>query len=144
LLPHPIEAGQPRTVAFASDDLSDASMSFYVFGLFSLIHAKSMDLWLGPIVGLGLEKLATLDDFTIQEVSPYSSEDVTISDVTTLETSVSSLWYGIAADAEFALSRPLALVVTARLIYDNPKIVALGQRANLLRAEGAVGLRLVF
>ncbi|MCX6561112.1 MAG: hypothetical protein NTZ26_11455 [Candidatus Aminicenantes bacterium] len=143
-LPHPLEAGNPRTVAFSSDDLPDTSTSFYVFGLFSLIHSKGVDLWLGPIIGLGLEKFATLDDFTIQEKPPYSSADVSITDVTMIKTSVSSLWYGVAADAEFALSRPFALVASAKIIYDDPKIAALGRRANLLRIEGAAGFRIVF
>jgi hypothetical protein len=143
-LPHPIEAGNPRNVVFASDDLPNTSTSFYIFGLFSLIHTKAVDFWLGPIVGLGLDKFSTLVDFTIQEKSPYAGADVAITDVTTAETSVSSLWYGIAADAELALSRPFALVVSAKLIYDDPKIAALGRRANLLRVEAAFGLRLVF
>lgn len=143
-LPHPIQAGSPRTVVFGSDDLPDTSMSVYVFGLFPLLRSRTVNLWLGPIVGLGLEKFATLDDFAIQEKPPYTSADVTVTDVTTIETSISSLWYGIAAEAEFGLSRPLALVVSGRLIYDDPKIAALGHRANLLRVEGAAGFRVVF
>ena len=143
VIPHPFLFNAPRTVAFAADSVPNKSMSFYAYGLFSLVDNATVGLWLGPIIGLGLEKINTLNDFAVNEKAPYAAADVTISDLAYTEDSFASLWYGACLEFEYALSETFGLVVSGRLIYDNPQISNVGHRANFLQLQAALGFRVI-
>jgi hypothetical protein len=143
-IPHPFLADTPRTITFASDDMQNKSKSFYVYGLFSLFNNDALSLWLGPIIGLGLEKINTLNDFGFDEKAPYSGSDITVTEITYIEDSFTSFWYGAGLDFEYIFGKYFGLVLSGKMIYDNPKILNLGRRANFLQGQASLGFRVIF
>jgi hypothetical protein len=143
-IPHPFLMNANRLVAFPSDDLQNKASSVYAFGLFSLVNNETIGLWLGPVFGLGFETINTLNDISFDEKEPYSAADVTVTGMTLNTDSITSFWYGAGLDFEYTFSRNFGLIVSGKLIYDDPRIPSLGKRANFLQSQLALGFQVIF
>jgi hypothetical protein len=142
-LPHPTLYNTPRTVTFDRDDMENKSQGVVAFALFGIVDSPKVGLWLGPIFGLGFEKITSLGAFVLNESAPFDSASTTISDLTFITDAVTSPWYGLAVDFEYALGAGFGLVVSSRFVYDNPVLANLGKRANFLQIQASLGLQIV-
>jgi len=144
-LPNPFLANTPRTVSFAETSaLKKNEVSFYAFALFPLMDTEKFSIFLGPFVGYASGKFLTLSDWDITEKAPFTSADVTVSNPTYFEDTISELLYGAELSLELNLGRSLAVVLDTKLNYLNPIVTNLGKRANLLNVQPTLGIQFSF
>lgn len=143
-MPHPYMSNALRAVEFESSDLKDSTLNIYAFALFPMLETEKIGLSAGPMLGLSMGKFQSLEDYDFSETSPYAASDVVIEGQTYVEDKYTELVFGGLLSLEYRLSQKLALVFDARLIYLNPKIVSLGQRANMLQVQPVLGLQFNF
>jgi hypothetical protein len=144
-LPHPFQINNPRTVAFSeANALEQSGLSFYGFALFPLIDGEHFSVFLGPLLGYASSKILTLSDWDINEKSPFSSADVTVTNPVYAEDKISEFLIGASLSVEVSLGRSLALVLDTKVNYLNPKVTNLGKRANLLSVQPTLGIQLSF
>jgi hypothetical protein len=144
-LPHPFRANDPRTVAFSETSaLEQSGLSFYGFALFPLIDGEHFSVFLGPLLGYASSKILTLSDWDINEKSPFSSADVTVTNPVYAEDKISEFLIGASLSVEVSLGRSLALVLDTKVNYLNPKVTNLGKRANLLSIQPTLGIQFSF
>jgi hypothetical protein len=143
-LPHPYLLNSPRAVAFDNPDLKNPMWNIYAFALFSLVETEKISLSAGPMLGFTKGEFQSLDDFNFSERSPYEADDIVISDLTYVEDQYTELLFGGLLSLEYRLSPALSLVFDARMIYINPKIATLGQRANYLQFQPVLGIQFNF
>jgi hypothetical protein len=144
-LPHPLEFNQPRTVTVTETSaLKTQMMSFYAYALFSFIDTDSFSLFFGPLAGYTSGKYLTLSDWNVSEKSPFTSADVTISNLTYAEDTVGELLFGASLNMELSLGNSLALVLDTKILYLNPKVANLGKRVNLFHVQPTLGIQFSF
>ncbi len=144
-LPHPILANAPRTVAFSeAEGLKSRLVNITAYGLFPLYDSDHFSAFLGPLLGICSGKILTIRDWSISDTPPFTSADVSVSDLTHFEDSVSELLFGAALHLELNLGASFALVLDSKIIYANPKVTNLGVRANLLQFQPALGVQYAF
>ena len=143
-LPHPFIMNAFRTVTFEAPDMKNPMWNFYAFALFSLLETEKISLSAGPIVGFTKGTFQSLEDFNFSENSPYTAADVVISDLTFVEDSYTELLFGGLFSLEYQLNKSISLVLDTRILYINPKIPALGQRANFLQVRPGLGIQINF
>lgn len=143
-LPHPFIIGQPRTVNFSAQELKNVLMNFYVFGMFTVVRADKFELSLGPMLGYGKSDYQVLQDFAFTDVSPFASENVTITSQTYLKDSISTPTLGVWLEGHYELGANLFLTLDTRLLYFDAKVESLGRRANLSTIGLLLGLQYNF
>jgi hypothetical protein len=144
-LPNPFLANTPRTVSFAeTSGLKKNEVSFYAFALFPLMDTERFSIFLGPFVGYASGKFLTLNNWDITEKAPFTSADVTVSNPTYFEDTISELLYGAELSLELNLGRSLAVVLDTKLNYLNPIVTNIGKRANLLNLQPTLGIQFSF
>jgi hypothetical protein len=143
-LPHPFIMNAPRAVAFEASDLKNPMWNFYAFALFSLLDTETINLSAGPMLGLTMGKFQSLDDFNFSEKSPYTAADVTVSELSYVEDQYTEFLFGGLLSLEYRFSPAISLVFDARMVYLNPKIPTLGQRANFLQFQPVLGIQFNF
>jgi hypothetical protein len=144
-LPHPLLTNTPRTVNFSdTTGLKTDEMSFYGYALFSLVDTENFSVFIGPFLGFVSGKFLTLSDWDITEKAPFSAADVTVSNTTTFEDTVSEFLFGASLSMELNLGRSVALVLDTKLNYLNPIVTNLGKRANLLHVQPMLGIQFNF
>jgi len=89
-LPHPWNSTSPHGHGDRDVGLKTQMMSFYAYALFSFIDTDSFSLFFGPLAGYTSGKYLTLSDWNVSEKSPFTSADVTISNLTYAEDTVGS------------------------------------------------------
>jgi hypothetical protein len=142
-VPHPFIPNNPRTVT-STDSLKDKLYYFYLFGLYPVIGGEKFNVYLGPILGFASGKFLSLQDFSITDNPPHGNSDVTVTDKTYVEDSISSLLLGGQANLEYSISPRLSLDLDGRMIYVNPNIKNLAQNANLTQIQFVLGLKYHF
>jgi len=144
-LPHPFLTNTPRTVAFTETSaLKTQMLSFYAFALFSFMDTENFSIFFGPLAGYCSGKYLTLSDWGLTEKSPFTSADVTITNPTYFEDTVSELIFGGSLSLEWSLGKSIALVLDTKMLYINPIITNLGVRANLLHLQPTLGVQYSF
>ena len=144
-MPHPLLTNTPRTVNFSdTTGLKTDEMSFYGYALFSLVDTENFSVFIGPFLGFVSGKFLTLSDWDITEKAPFSAADVTVSNTTTFEDTVSEFLFGASLSMELNLGRSVALVLDTKLNYLNPIVTNLGKRANLLHVQPMLGIQFNF
>jgi hypothetical protein len=143
-LPHPFIMNALRTVAFENPDLKNPMWNFYAFALFSLLETDRISFSAGPMLGFTKGEFQSLDDFNFSEKSPYTAADVVISDLTYVEDQYTELLFGGILSLEYRFNPGLSLIFDARMVYLNPKIPTLGQRANFLQFQPVLGIQFNF
>jgi hypothetical protein len=144
-LPHPFLMNTPRTVAFTETSaLKTQMVSFYAYALFSFVDTDNLSVFFGPLAGFCSGKYLTLSNWDLTEKSPFASADVTVTNPTYFEDTVSELIFGASLNMELSLGQSFALVLDIKMLYINPKITNLGVRANLLHIQPALGVQYSF
>ncbi len=142
-LPHPFTENSPRTVIF-TEDLKDRVFNFYAFALFKVMESEKLRLWLGPAAGFATGNFQTLGDYHLEDKSPFSSSDVSMTETEYVEDSASGITISGIADLEYVLSPSLSLLLNADFHYFNPKIENTGKRLNFIVAQLTLGLQVFF
>ena len=89
-------------------------------------------------------KFISLQDWDITEKAPFSSADVTVSNPTYFEDTVSELLLGASLSLELNLGKTFALILDTKMLYLNPKVTNLGKRTNLFQLQPSLGFQLSF
>jgi hypothetical protein len=143
-LPHPFLADAFRTVTFEASDMKYPAWNFSAFALFSILEMDKISLSGGPMLGLTTGQIRSLDDFSFAEKSPFAATDVTISNLTYIEQKFTELLFGGLLSLEYRAMPQLSVLFDLRMIYLNPKNVALGQRINFLHFQPVLGIQYNF
>jgi hypothetical protein len=143
-LPHPFLADAFRTVTFEASDMKYPAWNFSAFALFSILEMDKISLSGGPMLGLTTGQIRSLDDFSFAEKSPFAATDVTISNLTYIEQKFTELLFGGLLSLEYRAMPQLSVLFDLRMIYLNPKNVALGQRINFLHFQPILGIQYNF
>jgi hypothetical protein len=142
-LPHPSLPNSPRTVTLAKDSRSFFT-SLAAFGLFRVMGNNRLTLYAGPEVGGAFGKFRMLDDIDIEDQSPYTASDVTITSASYVRPFVSGLRAGFSAELEYALSKKISLTLDLKAFFMSPKVEAFTEKINLSQAEALLGLQYNF
>lgn len=144
-IPHPLLSNAFRTVSFSETTALESSMlSFYGYALFPFLDTESFSIFFGPLVGYVSGKFLSLEDWDISDKAPFSSADVTVSNPTYFEDTVSELLFGAALNMELNLGKSFALILDTKILYLNPKVTNLGKRTNLFHLQPSLGLQFSF
>jgi len=144
-LPHPLTYDAHRDIAFEQREGTNREFfDVYAFGLYSIVQTGILEVLVGPMLGLSIGDFSVLDDFEFTEASPYTSEDITITDEKYLSNSFSKPSFGLMTNFIYSLSPRLSLVLDARLIYLDSKVETMGVRANLFRLKLFLGVQASF
>jgi hypothetical protein len=143
-LPHPFLMNANRTVELEAESVKNPMWNFTLFALFTFAKTEKMTFSVGPILGLTKGTYQTLSDFTLEEKSPFTAADVTISEYVFYEDLYSELLFGGLFNLEFRLSDHLSLSADLRMIYVNPVLASINQRANLLHIQPLIGFQYNF
>jgi len=142
-LPHPIIPNSPRDYTFG-DSLKGSLFNISVSPLFSILEKRKFEIWVGPIIGFSFGKLNILEDIDLEEKSPFTSSDITVTAKAYHEEKISSLLAGVLGNFEYHLSRNLSLVLDAKFFYLSPKSKTLDTRINFSQLQFALGLQYYF
>ncbi len=144
-LPHPFIPASNRSISFNEPDGLVSSMSsFSVFGLFSFLQTEKLSVWFGPVIGFTFGKIVRLEDYELNEKSPYTAADVSIGLKTFGEESVSSIHIGGLLSLEYDLGGTFSLVLDTKILYLNPMSVAFNRRINFLQVQPVLGVQFNF
>ena len=143
-LPHPFLPETPRNVSFESAGGKNALWEFSAFALFSFLNTEKISVAAGPMIGLSLGAMQSLEDFDFTEESPYDAAHVTVTNMTYAKDSFTELSFGMLLGLEYRLNEGLSLLFDLRGIYLNPKNATLGKRANLLHLQPVLGIQYNF
>jgi hypothetical protein len=144
-LPHPFQSNTFRTVSFGETTALESQMtSFYGYALFPFLDSENFSIFFGPLIGLTSGKFFSLEDWDITEKSPFTSADVTVSNPTYFEDTISELLFGASLSMELSLGKSFALVLDTKMVYLNPKVSNLGKRTNLFHLQPSLGFQLSF
>jgi len=143
-MPHPFVMNAPRVVGFEDPDLKNPMWNIYAFALFSLLETDRLSLSAGPMLGFTKGEFQSLDDYNFLETSPFTAANVVISDLAYVEDRYTEFLFGGLMSLEYRFSPVVSLVFDARMVYINPKIPYLGQRANLLQIQPVLGIQINF
>jgi hypothetical protein len=144
-VPHPFLMNTPRTTTFdEAEGMKTQMMSFYAYALFSFMDTESFSIFFGPVLGYSSGKFLTLNDWDLEDKSPFTSADVTVTNKTYFEDKVGELLFGASLSMELSLGRSLALILDTKMIYINPTITNIGKRANLLHLQPTLGIQFSF
>jgi len=142
-LPHPVIPDNPRDYTFG-DSLKGKVFNISVTPLFSILEKRKFGIWVGPIIGFSFGKLNILEDFDLQEQSPFASTDITVTAKAYLEENISSLVFGGVGNFEYKISRNFSLVLDTKFFYLSPKSKTLDTRIGLSQIQLAVGFLFYF
>jgi len=142
-LPHPFIENSPRNAIF-TENLKDTIFNFYAFALFKVMETEKLRLWLGPAIGFATGKFSTMGDFEIEDKSPFSSADISLTSTTPVEDSVSGFTFSGLVNLEYILSPRLSLVLNADGHYFNPTLQNTGKRLNFIVTQLTLGLQMNF
>lgn len=143
-LPHPFLMNADRSVELLPEDVKNPMWNFSLFALFTLSESEKLTLSAGPMLGLTKGKFQTIEDFTLEEKSPFTAADVSISEYVFFEDLYSELLFGGIFQLEYRLSDRIALVGDVRVIYINPVLSSVNLRANLLHVQPILGIQFNF
>ena len=143
-LPHPFLPETPRNVSFESDGGKNTLWDFSVFALFSFLNTETLSVAAGPMIGLSLGAMQSMEDFDFTEESPYDAAHVTVANMTYAKDQFTELSFGMLLSLEYRLNEGLGLLFDLRGVYLNPKNVTLGKRANLLHLQPVLGIQYSF
>ncbi len=144
-LPHPFLDNTFRTVPFSeTSGLETQISSFYAYALFPFLDTEKFSIFFGPLVGYVSGKFLSLEDWDITEKAPYTSADVTVSNLTNFEDTVSEPLFGASLSMELNLGKSFALVLNTKMLYLNPKVTNLGKRTNLFQLQPSLGIQFSF
>jgi len=143
-IPHPFLLNTPRTVTLPSEELDHNLMNIYAFALFTLMKTDKFEAALGPMLGYAKADYESLQDFSFEDNSPFSSTDIVITSTTFTKESISSPSVGAWLALQYQVSGNLTLGLDARLVYINAKVANLGKRANLSSLNLLLGVQYNF
>jgi hypothetical protein len=143
-LPHPFLTDAYRSVELRPESVRNPMWNFSLFALFTLSETDKLSILAGPMIGLSKGKFQTVEDFTLEEKSPFSAADVSVSEYLFYEDLYSELLFGGVFQLEFKLSKGLAFLGDVRVIYINPTLASVNLRANLLHVQPMLGLQFNF
>ena len=143
-IPHPFLTDSFRTVTFEAPDLKYPAWNVSAFALFSILEMEKIGLSGGPMIGLTKGKMRSLNNFNFAEKSPFTAADVTISDAVYIEEDFSEFLFGGLFSLEYRIHPRWTALLDFRIIYVNPKNVALNQRAYLLHFQPVLGIQYNF
>jgi hypothetical protein len=144
-LPHPLVSNSFRTVSFGeTTGLESQMMSFYGYALFPLLDTESFSIFFGPLIGYVSGKFLSLQDWDITDKSPFTSADVTVSNPTYFEDTISELLFGASLSMELSLGKSFSMILDTKMLYLNPKVSNLGKRTNLFQLQPALGIQFSF
>ncbi|MGD0782574.1 MAG: AMIN domain-containing protein [Candidatus Aminicenantales bacterium] len=144
-LPHPFLDNTFRTVSFSETSALESQMtSFYAYALFPFLDTESFSIFFGPLVGFVSGKFRSLEDWDITEKAPFSSADVTVSNPTFVEDTISEPLFGASLSMELNLGNTFAVVLDTKMLYLNPKVGNLGKRTNLFQLQPSLGFQVSF
>ena len=144
-IPHPFQSNAFRTVTFGETTALESQMtSFYGYVLFPFLDNERFSIFFGPLLGYASGNYISLQDWDITEKSPFTSADVTVSNTTFFEDTISELLFGGLLSMELSLGKSFSLVFDTKVLYLNPKLTNLGKRANLFHIQPALGFQLTF
>ena len=142
-LPHPSLPDSPRTVILTKDSRSFFT-SLTAFGLFRVMGNNRLTLYAGPEVGAAFGKFRMLDDIDIEDQSPYTAADVTITSASYVRPFVSGLRAGFSAELEYALSKKISLTLDLKAFLASPKVENFAEKINFSQAEALLGFQYNF
>jgi uncharacterized protein (DUF3820 family) len=142
-LPHPFLEGTFRSVAFNGSQIN-WTWEFSVSALFSIMDTEKIGLYAGPILGLAMGSLRSLEEFNFTEEAPYAAANITITDLTYAKEKFTEMSLGALLNIEYRLNEGLSLLFDLRAVYLNPKNASLGKRANLLHLQPLLGIQYNF
>jgi hypothetical protein len=85
-----------------------------------------------------------MGDFEIEDKSPFSSADISLTSTTPVEDSVSGFTFSGLVNLEYILSPRLSLVLNADGHYFNPTLQNTGKRLNFIVTQLTLGLQMNF
>jgi len=142
-LPHPFLENTFRSVAFNGSQIN-WTWEFSVSALFSIMDTEKIGLYAGPILGLAMGSLRSLEEFNFTEEAPYAAANITITDLTYTKEKFTEMSLGALLNLEYRLNEGLSLLFDLRAVYLNPKNASLGKRANLLHLQPLLGIQYNF
>lgn len=142
-LPHPIIPENPRDYTFG-DSLKGNVFNISVSPLLSILEKRKFEIWVGPIIGFSFGKLNILEDFDLEEQSPFTSTDITVTAKAHLEENISSMVFGGVGNFEYKIARNFSLVLDTKFFHLSPKSKTLDTRISLSQLQFAVGLLFYF
>jgi hypothetical protein len=143
ILPHPVIPDNPRDYTFG-DSLKGNVFNICVSPLFSILEKRKFEIWVGPIIGYSFGKLNVLEDIDLEEQSPFTSTDITVTEKAYLEENISSLLVGAVVNLEYKVARNFALVLDTKFFYLSPKSKTLDTKIDLSQLQFAVGFLFYF
>ena len=143
-LPHPFVMNSFRSVTFDAADFKNTTWEISVFALFSIIDTDKIGLYAGPMLGLTMGAMQSLEDFNFTEEAPYAAANVTVTDLTYAKDKFTDLLFGGVLSLEYRLNEGLNLLFDLRAVYLNPKNATLGKRAYLLHLQPVLGIQYNF
>ena len=143
-LPHPFLMNTYRSVAFEAADLKNTTWEVSVFALFSIMETEKFGLSAGPMLGLAMGAMQSLENFNFTEESPYAAANVTITDMTFAKDKFTEAILGAIVNFEYRMNEGMSFLFDLRAVYLNPRNVTLGQRANLLHLQPVLGIQYTF
>jgi len=138
-IPHPFLPNTPRTLPF-EEKLSNSLFQITAFFSYPLINNENFTLWVGPAVGYAFGKLTSLEDFSVEDNPPYSSNDLILSSTTLIEESISDFIFEGRIEINYLLSPRTSFFALTSLSYFNPKVPNLAKRAKFLQIPFCLGL----
>jgi hypothetical protein len=129
-MPHPYYYGHTRHHYF-SEEFNNSSFLFYGFAYLVPLESWRIQLSFGPALGLATGKYPGLEDFAIEDKSPFRSSDLEVKNRVFKNSSFTALSFGGGANLAFFLVENMAFVISYKWHYLKPQIDVLEQKVNL-------------
>jgi len=129
-MPHPYYYGLIRHHCF-SEEFNNPALLFYGFAYLVPLESWRIQLSLGPALGLATGKYPGLEDFAIEDKSPFRSSDLEVKDRVFKNSSFTVLSLGGGLNFAYFLLENMAFVMSYKWQYLKPQIDVLEQKVNL-------------
>ncbi len=142
-LPHPFLPNTPRTLPF-EEKLSNSLFQIAAYFLYPVLEKQDLSLWVGPAVGYTFGKFTSLEDFSVEDNPPYSSNDLILNNTVLVDESISDFIFEAKLELNYQLSPRTLFFAQTAFSYFNPKVANLGKRAKFLQVPLFLGLEFRF
>ncbi|MGQ9470762.1 MAG: AMIN domain-containing protein [Candidatus Aminicenantales bacterium] len=142
-LPHPFLPSTARTLPF-EEKLNNSLFQISAYFLYPVLEKQGLSLWVGPAVGYTFGKFTSLEDFSVEDNPPYSSNDLILSNTVLVEESISDFIFEAKLELNYHLTPRTLFFAQTALSYFNPKVANLGKRARFLQFPLFLGLEFRF
>lgn len=129
-VPHPYLYSSPRHYYF-SEEFKNSSLHFYTFAYLVPLEIWRLQVSLGPIIGFSMGKYPGLEDFEIEDKSPFRWGDLEIKNKTYKSDSFSTFSFGGGLNIAFFLVENLAFQFSYKFQSLKPQIDLLKNKVNI-------------